>query len=165
MTWNEFMERHDRWSGATLRSRIYALKEVGTNGEVIATVLELPEEKYKMQLIRKAIKLGNVFSKDEMATLKGALSPSAFREVFFGEEEPPQAPAEPESSAVTFDIPKEVCREQIKPKKRLFKKRNKVMDKLAALFGLPVPPKSRSLICGCAHDCDECPKKKSNSSK
>ena len=70
MTWNVFMERHDRWSGATLRSRIYALKDIGTNDEVIAMVSEMPEERYKAQLVRKAIKLGNIFTDGDIEKLK-----------------------------------------------------------------------------------------------
>ena len=161
MNWNEFMERHDRWSGATLRSRIYALKDVGSNEEVIAMVREMPEEKYKMQLIRKALKLGNIFSECEMEALSATLSASAFNEVFFGEEAEIKR-EEPKVIKAVDEVCKsepDKCGAHSKPKKRLFTKRNKVMDALASLFGLPVPAKTHTHICGCPYDCDECPKK------
>ena len=170
MNWNEFMERHDRWSGATLRSRIYALKDIGTNEEVIAMVYDMPEERYKIQLIRKAIKLGNVLTDQDVEKLKGALAVSSYDELFvnpadYGEvaiavqkiEKKNGDDEECDSCAIVDYEP----RHRI----RIFTKRNKVMDTLAKLFGLPVPPEKRTVICGCPYNCDECPKKKSKALK
>jgi hypothetical protein len=168
MNWNEFMERHDRWSGATLRSRIYALKDIGTNEEVIAMVLEMPEERYKAQLIRKAIKLGNVFSDEDIEKLRGALAASTYNEIFvdFADD------AKSASSANKNDEDDDLCDdcevldyEPSRHRVRIFTKRNKVMDALAKLFGLPVPPEKRNVICGCPYNCDECPKKKTKSAE
>lgn len=168
MIWTEFMERHDRWSGATLRSRIYALKDIGTNEEVIAMVLEMPEERYKAQLIRKAIKLGNVFSDEDIEKLRGALAASTYKEIFVVPADDSEAPV----SAKNTDDEDDYCDdcevldyEPSRHRIRIFTKRNKVMDTLAKLFGLPVPPEKRTVICGCPYNCDDCPKKKTKSAE
>ena len=171
MTWNEFMERHDRWSGATLRSRIYALKDIGTNEEVIAMVSEMPEERYKAQLIRKAIKLGNIFSDEEIEKLKGVIAVSTYNEIFVDPTDDGETAIARKNNADEDDeddycddcevLDYEPSRHRI----RIFTKRNKVMDTLAKLFALPVPPEKRTVICGCPYNCDECPKKKSKAVK
>lgn len=173
MTWNEFMERHDRWSGATLRSRIYALKEVGPNEEVIAAVFNMPEERYKAQLIRKAIKLGNVLTDEDLEKLKSTLAVSTFDELFADRADydcEPTEVIEQDTAEISADVNDDnilddVCFEPTKPRIRIFTKRNKVMDALAKLFGLPVPPEKRTVICGCPESCDECPKKKTGACK
>lgn len=173
MTWNVFMERHDRWSGATLRSRIYALKDIGTNDEVIAMVSEMPEERYKAQLVRKAIKLGNIFTDGDIEKLKDVLAASTYEEVFVN----PVEDDEEETVAATNEICleddddedyediEESCGEPSRHRVRIFTKRNKVMDALAKLFGLPVPPEKKTILCGCPYNCDECPRKKSKATK
>ena len=169
MTWNLFMERHDRWSGATLRSRIYALKDVGTNEEVIAMVLKMPEEKYKLQLIRKAIKLGNTLTDADVETLKGVLAASTFDELFvdpIDDEEDLDADLENEDDDDYDDIDYDsIPYKPLKPRVRIFTKRNRVMDALAILFKLPLPPEKKRLVCACRDDCSNCPRKKSGSLK
>ena len=170
MNWNEFMERHDRWSGATLRSRIYALKDIGTNEEVIAMVYDMPEERYKIQLIRKAIKLGNVLTDEDVKKLKGALSAASYNELFV-------SPSDKGEAAIAIqktvdDDEDDLCDdchllddEPSRHRVRIFTKRNKMMDALAKLFGLPVPPEKKTILCGCPYNCDECPRKKSKAAK
>ena len=170
MNWNEFMERHDRWSGATLRSRIYALKDIGTNEEVIAMVYDMPEERYKIQLIRKAIKLGNVLTDEDVKKLKGALSAASYNELFV-------SPSDKGEAAIAIqktvdDDEDDLCDdchliddEPPRHRVRIFTKRNKVMDSLAKLFGLPVPPEKKTILCGCPYNCNECPRKKSKAAK
>lgn len=175
MNWNEFMERHDKWSGATLRSRIYALKDVGTNAEVISTVAKMPEEKYKAQLVRKAIKLGNELSEEDIEALRSILAPETFNDVFLspdGEDAPAPKPAAPaaaeaddEDDDALYFPPDDANYKPLKPRIRIFTKRNKVMDALAKLFGLPVPPEKKTVICGCPDSCNECPKKKTGACK
>lgn len=180
MTWNEFMERHDRWSGATLRSRIYALKEVGPNEEVIAAVFNMPEERYKAQLIRKAIKLGNVLTDEDLEKLKSTLAVSTFDELFADRADDDCEPTEvieQDTAEISADVNDDNILDDVyffeedpnykplKPRIRIFTKRNKVMDALAKLFGLPVPPEKRTVICGCPESCDECPKKKTGACK
>lgn len=178
MNWNEFMERHDRWSGATLRSRIYALKDVGTNAEIISTVAKMPEEKYKAQLVRRAIKLGSEFSEEDIEALRSILAPATFNDVFLNPSDidaaPVAAPAAPamnedededEDGDDVYFFEEDPNYKPLKPRIRIFTKRNKVMDALAKLFGLPVPPEKRTVICGCPESCDECPKKKTGACK
>ncbi len=169
MNWNEFMERHDRWSGATLRSRIYALKDVGTNEEVIAMVFEMPEERYKAQLIRKAIKLGNIFSDEDIEKLKGALATATYKEIFVDPADEVETSVATKANNEDDEDSCDNCHvlddEPSRHRIRIFTKRNKMMDALAKLFGLPVPPEKKTVICGCPYNCDECPKKKTKATK
>lgn len=170
MTWNVFMERHGRWSGATLRSRIYALKDIGTNEEVIAMVYDMPEERYKIQLIRKAMKFGNVFTEEDIEKLQEILAASTYNELF-------ASPSDKGEAAIAIqktvdDDEDDLCDdchliddEPSRHRVRIFTKRNKVMDALAKLFGLPVPPEKKTILCGCPYNCNECPRKKSKASK
>lgn len=170
MTWNVFMERHGRWSGATLRSRIYALKDIGTNEEVIAMVYDMPEERYKIQLIRKAMKFGNVFTEEDIEKLQGILAASTYNELFV-------SPSDKDEAAIAIqktvdDDEDNLCDdchliddEPSRHRVRIFTKRNKVMDSLAKLFGLPVPPEKKTILCGCPYNCNECPRKKSKAAK
>lgn len=170
MTWNVFMERHGRWSGATLRSRIYALKDIGTNEEVIAMVYDMPEERYKIQLIRKAMKFGNVFTEEDIEKLQEILAASTYNELFV-------SPSDKGEAAIAIqktvdDDEDDLCDdchliddEPTRHRVRIFTKRNKVMDSLAKLFGLPVPPEKKTILCGCPYNCNECPRKKSKAAK
>ena len=170
MTWNVFMERHGRWSGATLRSRIYALKDIGTNEEVIAMVYDMPEERYKIQLIRKAMKFGNVFTEEDIEKLQEILAASTYNELF-------ASPSDKGEAAIAIqktvdDDEDDLCDdchliddEPSRHRVRIFTKRNKVMDALAKLFGLPVPPEKKTILCGCPYNCNECPRKKSKAAK
>lgn len=170
MTWNVFMERHGRWSGATLRSRIYALKDIGTNEEVIAMVYDMPEERYKIQLIRKAMKFGNVFTEEDIEKLQEILAASTYNELFV-------SPSDKGEAAIAIqktvdDDEDDLCDdchliddEPSRHRVRIFTKRNKVMDSLAKLFGLPVPPEKKTILCGCPYNCNECPRKKSKAAK
>lgn len=170
MTWNVFMERHGRWSGATLRSRIYALKDIGTNEEVIAMVYDMPEERYKIQLIRKAMKFGNVFTEEDIEKLQEILAASTYNDLFV-------SPSDKGEAAIAIqktvdDDEDDLCDdchliddEPSRHRVRIFTKRNKVMDSLAKLFGLPVPPEKKTILCGCPYNCNECPRKKSKAAK
>lgn len=171
MTWNVFMERHDRWSGATLRSRIYALEDIGTNDEVIAMVSEMPEERYKAQLVRKAMKFGNVFTEEDIEKLQEILAASTYDEIFVTPVDDVK-PAAVATKICPHEEDDEDCEdledyggEPVKPRVRIFTKRNKVMDSLAKLFGLPVPPEKKTILCGCPYNCDDCPRKKAKTTK
>lgn len=81
MRWDDFCDRYADWSEATLKTRISSLTDIGQGEEVVAVVLDLADDAAKAQLVRKAMKLGVVFTRDDYLCLDGELSDALLEEV------------------------------------------------------------------------------------
>ena len=81
MIWDDFYDRYCDWSESTVRTRISSLEDIGEGGDVVDVVLNLSDEKIKVQLIRKAMKLGVKFTHDDFAMLDGELPDEVYAEV------------------------------------------------------------------------------------
>lgn len=81
MMWDDFYDRYCDWSEATIKTRISALEDVGAGEDVVDVVLNLSDEKAKAQLVRKAMKLGVVFTHDDFMNLDGELPDDLYTEV------------------------------------------------------------------------------------
>lgn len=81
MFWDDFYDRYCDWSESTLKTRISSLEDIGNGEDVVDVVLNITDEKVKVQLIRKAMKLGVVFSHDDFMNLDGELPDEVYTEV------------------------------------------------------------------------------------
>lgn len=81
MTWDDFYDRYCDWSESTLRTRISSLEDIGAGEDVVDVILNLPDDKSKAQLVRKAMKLGVVFTQDDYMNLDGEFSDELYTEV------------------------------------------------------------------------------------
>lgn len=81
MQWSDFYDNFWDWSDSTRRTRISALKDIGTGEEIVEVVIEINDEKVKAQLIRKAIKLGAHFTQSDFANLDGELPDDVYAQL------------------------------------------------------------------------------------
>ena len=81
MQWCDFYEGFWDWADSTRRTRISSLENVGSGAEIVECVLEMADEKARAQLIRKAIKLGAVFSNDDFIALDGEVSAEVYEQL------------------------------------------------------------------------------------
>ena len=81
MTWDDFYDRYEDWSESTLRTRISSLEDIGYGEEVVDVVLDVSDEKLRVQLIRKAIRLGVTFTHDDFTNLDGEIPDELYAEV------------------------------------------------------------------------------------
>ena len=81
MKWSDFYDNYTEWSEATIRSRISALEDMGNSDEIVDVVIDLPNEKLKAQLIRKAIRCKVLFTHDDFMNLDGELPDEVYREL------------------------------------------------------------------------------------
>lgn len=81
MTWDDFYDRYCDWSESTLKTRISSLEDIGAGEDVVDVILNLPDDKSKAQLVRKAMKLGVVFTQDDYMNLDGEFSDELYTEV------------------------------------------------------------------------------------
>ena len=81
MTWDDFYDRYCDWSESTIKTRISSLEDIGAGEDVVDVVLNLPDEKLKVQLVRKAIKLGVIFTHDDFMNLDGELPDEVYTEI------------------------------------------------------------------------------------
>ena len=81
MTWDDFYDRYCDWSESTVKTRISSLEDIGAGEDVVDVVLNLPDEKLKVQLVRKAIKLGVKFTQDDFMNLDGELPDEVYAEI------------------------------------------------------------------------------------
>ena len=81
MMWSDFYDNYTEWSESTIRSRISSLEDMGNGEEVVDVVIDLPSDKLKAQLIRKAIRLKVLFTHDDFMNLDGELSGELYKEL------------------------------------------------------------------------------------
>lgn len=81
MTWDDFYDRYCDWTEATMKTRISSLEDIGNGEDVVDVCLNISDERIKAQLIRKAMKLGVVFTHDDFMNLDGELPDDLFEEV------------------------------------------------------------------------------------
>ena len=75
MLWSDFYYTYSDWAESTLRSRISSLKDMGSGDEVVDVVLDMPSDKLKTQLIRKAIRHNVSFSHEDFMNLDQLICP------------------------------------------------------------------------------------------
>lgn len=81
MIWSDFYDNYTEWSESTIRSRISSLEDMGNSDEIVDVVIDLPNEKLKAQLIRKAIRCKVLFTHDDFMNLDGELPDEVYREL------------------------------------------------------------------------------------
>jgi len=81
MTWDDFYGRYSDWSESTLKTRISSLEDIGSGDEVVEVCLNICDEKIESQLIRKAMRLGVKFTRDDILELDGELPEDMFCEL------------------------------------------------------------------------------------
>ena len=81
MQWCDFYDAFWDWSDSTRRTRISSLEDIGSGDEVVEAVLEIEDPKVKVQLIRKAMKLGAEFSSDDFMNLDGELPDEMYEQL------------------------------------------------------------------------------------
>lgn len=81
MTWDDFYDRYSDWTESTLKTRISSLKDVGNGEDVVDVCQDILDEKIKIQLIRKSMKLGVKFTYDDFLNLDGEIPDALFEEI------------------------------------------------------------------------------------
>ena len=81
MLWEDFYDGYCDWSESTVRTRISSLADIGEGEDVVDVILNLSDEKSKIQLAKKAMKLGVRFTQDDFMTLDGELPDDLYAEV------------------------------------------------------------------------------------
>ncbi len=81
MSWEDFLESYPELADSTVRRRIASLKEIGEGWEIVDTVLNLPAGELQDALIKKAMRLGAVFTEEDFQNLEGELSEPVWREL------------------------------------------------------------------------------------
>lgn len=81
MQWSDFYDAFWDWADSTRRTRISSLEDIGSGEEVVEVTLEIEDPKIRAQLIRKAMKLGAVFTREDFAQLDGELSDELYAQL------------------------------------------------------------------------------------
>ena len=81
MIWDDFYDRYANWSDTTVKSRISSLESIGSGEDVVDVVLNLFDDKLRVQLICKAMKLGVLFFHDDLMLLDGEIPRDVYEEV------------------------------------------------------------------------------------
>ena len=81
MQWCDFYDAFWDWSDSTRRARISSLEDIGSGDEIVEAVLEIEDPKVKAQLIRKAMKLGARFSREDLLNLDTELPDDLFEQL------------------------------------------------------------------------------------
>lgn len=69
MLWADFYDYMWNWADSTIKTRISALETIGTGDEIVDAMYFIDSEKIRAQLLRKAMKLGAVFSAENFGEL------------------------------------------------------------------------------------------------
>jgi len=80
-TWDEYYDGFWDWSDSTRKTRISYLENIGPGDEIVEAILDIQDEKIRAQLIRKAIKLGAVFTQDDFMNLDGELPEEVYKQL------------------------------------------------------------------------------------
>ena len=81
MEWDYFYDRYWEWSNSTIKNNIYKLCNVGKGAEVVDVCLDINDEKTKIQLIRKVMKLGVIFTHNDFMNLEDEFSDDFYEEI------------------------------------------------------------------------------------
>ncbi len=81
MRWDEFYNGHFDWADSTIRNRISALEDIGTGSEILEVVEDIDDSKVRCALIRKAMKLGAVFTREDYCWLETEIPRELFVEL------------------------------------------------------------------------------------
>lgn len=73
MTWDVFCDGHPGWADSTIKSRIYSLEDIGSGEEVVDVVIDLSNDDLKALLIRKAMQLNVIFTRNDYLSLDGEI--------------------------------------------------------------------------------------------
>ena len=78
MLWDEFYNGHFDWADSTIRTRISSLEDIGTGEDIVEVAQNIEDVKVRNALIRKAMSLGAVFTRDDYCWLEGEISTELF---------------------------------------------------------------------------------------
>ena len=81
MEWPDFYVGFWDWADSTIRTRIFSLEDIGTGEEIVEVVCNLFDSKLQVQLIRKAMRLGAEFTKEDLLALYDELTDEVFQEL------------------------------------------------------------------------------------
>ena len=81
MLWTDFYDNFWDWSDSTRRTRISSLEDIGPGEEIVEVIYEIEDPKVRSQLIRKAMKLGAVFTSHDFMGLDGELTSELYEEL------------------------------------------------------------------------------------
>lgn len=81
MRWSDFYDGFWDWSDSTRRTRISSLEDMGSGEEIVEVIYEIEDPKVRSQLIRKAMKMGAVFTSDDFMNLDGELTGELYEEL------------------------------------------------------------------------------------
>lgn len=81
MTWDDFYDGYCNWSESTLKTRISLLEDIGSGEEVVDVILNLSDDRSKAQLVRKAMRFGVVFTRDDYVNLYDEFSNELYTKI------------------------------------------------------------------------------------
>ena len=81
MLWSDFYDGFWDWADSTRRTRISSLEDFGSGDEIVEVIYEIEDPKVRSQLIRKAMKMGAVFTSDDFMNLDGELTEELYEEL------------------------------------------------------------------------------------
>ena len=81
MLWSDFYDNFWDWSDSTRKSRISSLEDIGSGSEVVDVIYEIEDQKIRAQMIRKAIKLGAIFTSEDFQNLEGELPDEVYEQL------------------------------------------------------------------------------------
>lgn len=81
MLWADFYDGFWDWSDSTRRTRISSLEDMGSGEEIVEVIYEIEDPKVRLQLIRKAMKMGAAFTSDDFMNLDGELTDELYEEL------------------------------------------------------------------------------------
>lgn len=73
MTWEYFFYKYNDWDLETIRQSIEALTDIGEAEEVVTVIVDITDERTGELLLKKALKAGVRFAKEDVIELLGSL--------------------------------------------------------------------------------------------
>ena len=81
MRWDDFYNDHFDWADSTIRSRLSTLEDIGPGCEVVEVAENIEDMQVRSALIRKSMKLGAVFSREDYCWLEPEIPRKLFEEL------------------------------------------------------------------------------------
>ena len=94
MRWDDFYNDHFDWADSTIRSRISTLEDIGPGSEIVEVADDIDDMKVRSALIRKSMKLGAVYSRDDYCCLESEIPRKLFEELGAYADFDPNDPAD-----------------------------------------------------------------------
>ena len=81
MRWDDFYNGHFDWADSTIRSRLSTLEDMGPGSEIVEVVEDIDDMQVRSALIRKSMKLGAVYSREDYCWLEPDIPRKLFEEL------------------------------------------------------------------------------------